>query len=138
MRSERGLCLFSLNAWNHKCQSRKNLLKSGAGREVNGEIRHEYILVECFKKQLYSLARKELTFWETGESLSQCLTASDNYDCVCLAARSWIQWPLNSQIYFCCQFFFLSQHAKSSLLSLDIYVLFWEKKTFFHFFPFSQ
>lgn len=40
-------------------QSRKKLLKSGAGREVNGEIRHEYILVEYFKKRLYSLARRE-------------------------------------------------------------------------------
>lgn len=32
-----------------------------AGREVNGEIRQEYILVEYFKKQLYSLARRELS-----------------------------------------------------------------------------
>lgn len=65
-----------------KCQSRKNLLKSSAGRELNGEISHEYILVEYFRKELYSLARKELTFWEKGEFLSQCLTASDNYDCL--------------------------------------------------------
>lgn len=65
-----------------KWQSRKNLLKSSASREVNREISHEYILVEYFKKELCSLARKELTFWEKGEFLSQCVTASGNYDCL--------------------------------------------------------
>lgn len=29
------------------------------------------------------------------------MSASNNYDCGCLAARSWIDWPLRSLIYFC-------------------------------------
>lgn len=124
-----------------KCQSRKNLLKSSAGRELNGEISHEYILVEYFRKELYSLARKELTFWEKGEFLSQFLTASDNYDC--LAARSWIQWPMNSQVYFCCQFFSLPPTPDISICRIFSSVFaclytFLREKIFFRFFPFSQ
>lgn len=99
--------------------------------------------MEYFKRGFYILASKELTFWKKGEFLTQCLTASDNYDCGCLAARSWIHWPLHFQVYFCCLLASLPLTPGISICKILSSVsgclsTFLRKKGFFFIFPFSQ
>lgn len=71
------------------------------------------------------------------------MTVSNNYDCGCLAARSWIHWRLHSQVYFCCPLASLPLTPGISickiLFSVSVWLsTFWREGGFFFILPFSH